>query len=274
MKRVVPWIYKGARIILVLYAVALAALFFFQESMLFHPGLLEPNYKFQLSLPFEEQRFTAGGVELHSVLVRAKKQPARGLLLFFHGNAGDLGDWSLVGEGLAERTGYDAWVLDYPGFGKSGGKIRSEEQLHEIAKAFYLLGVQETRGSPLVVYGRSLGSAFAVRLAAENKVSGLVLESPFFSMASVAAVHVPWIPVSWLIQYPLRSDEWMPRVTAPVLVLHGARDIIVPVSSGKALAELAKQAKFVEVETAGHNDLDDHDEYWAALSVFLNSLKR
>jgi len=270
MKRVGTWFFKIARILLLFYVVAIVAAFLFQSNMLFHPRVLSPDYKFQLKLPFEERRFTAGGVELHSVLVRAAGK-ARGLILFFHGNAGDLGDWSVVGEEIAAKVGFDVWVVDYPGFGKSGGKIESEAQLYEAASIFYQLGVKEAKG-PLVLYGRSLGSSFAIRLAAENKVHALVLESPFLSMQSVASGHMPWLPIGWLLRFPLRSDLWMPKVTAPLLVLHGTADLTVPLESGKTLATLAKQARFVEVEGAAHNDVSDYDLYWTELGAFLNEI--
>ncbi len=263
------WLWRILRLVLLAYLVALAGLFFFQEKLLFHPNVLQESHKFELRLAFEEKTFNVGDVRLHSVLVRAKKQPARGLLLMFHGNAGSMEGWSLAAEELAEKTGFDAWILDYPGFGKSGGSIRSEAQLHEAAKVFYELGVKEKKSGTLIVYGRSIGSGIAVRVAAENKVDGLILESPYLSIRSIAANLFPWIPVSLLLRYPLRSDEWMPKVTAPILVLHGENDTLIPIESGRELAKLNPKARFVEIPGAGHNDVGESDLYWAELGVFL-----
>jgi len=259
------------RLVLIAYAVVLALVYFFQEKLLFHPGVLPADHRFTLKLSFEERLFKVKGDELHSLLVRAPKQ-AFGLILFFHGNAGDLSNWSLVAEELAERTSFDVWILDYPGFGKSSGTVRSEEQLHEIARAFYELGQKEAKG-PLVIYGRSIGSGLAVKLAADLPIGGLVLESPYLSVRSLASELFPWLPVSLLLRYPLRSDEWMPKVSASTLVLHGARDTVIPIESGRALHSLNVKARFLEVEGAGHNDLSEFGEYWSELGSFLRSVR-
>lgn len=275
MNRALKPAFRILRLLLVSYAVALALVYFFQEKLLFHPSVLPVEHRFGLKLRFEERLLNVKGHELHSLLVHPPAT-ARGLLLFFHGNAGDLSNWGLVAEELAERTGFEVLIMDYPGFGKSGGTVRGEEQLHEIARAFFELARKEAKG-PLVIYGRSIGSGLAVRLAADHSlsgpVSGLVLESPYLSVRSLAAELFPWLPVSLLLRYPMRSDEWMPKVSAPTLFLHGTRDSVIPIESGRALYGLSTKARFLEVEGAGHNNLSDFGEYWSELSSFLRKLR-
>lgn len=261
---------RGAALLLAGYVASLALLFGFQEKLLFHPGApLDPAYSFRLSFAFEELSLDLDGARVHSLLVKAPNP--RGLLLFFHGNAGNLANWGEVGEDLADRLGWSVLVVDYPGFGKSGGSIRSETQLHEMAKAFFALAKERAGGLPLALFGRSIGSGLATRLAAEHEVKALVLESPYLSMLSLATGMFPWVPAP-VLRYPLRSDLAMPKVEAPVLILHGDADTLIPHASGQALSRLAKGGRFVTIEGGGHNDLAAFPLYWTELKRFFGAV--
>jgi pimeloyl-ACP methyl ester carboxylesterase len=249
---------------------ALAGLYFFQETLLFHPGEpLPADFKFAVRLPFEERFVAAGPDRIHGLLVRANH--SRGLILYFHGNAGNLEDWADLAEDLARHLHWSIWMIDYPGFGKSGGKIDGEERLHRDADAVFAAASTEAGNARLVVMGRSIGTGLAVRLAALNSVSGLVLESPYYSMVSLARRYYPWAP-SFLLKYKLNSFILMPRVKAPALVLHGVHDEIIPYEEGKTLAALSPAAKFVLLENGHHNDLGHFPKYWDELGAFLGSL--
>jgi pimeloyl-ACP methyl ester carboxylesterase len=265
--KIVRALKRGAALLLAGYLASLALLFGFQEKLLFHPGApLDPAYSFRLSLPFEELRLELGDARVHSLLVKARNP--RGLLLYFHGNAGNLANWGEVGEDLADRLGWSVLVVDYPGFGKSEGSIRSEAQLHEMAKAFLALAKEKAGGLPLALFGRSIGSGLATRLAAEHEVKALVLESPYLSMLSLATEMFPWVP-GFVLRYPLRSDLAMGQVKAPVLILHGDQDELIPHASGLALSKLVENGRFVTIEGGRHNDLGGSEFYWAELKAFL-----
>jgi pimeloyl-ACP methyl ester carboxylesterase len=259
-------------LLVALIPMAFALLYFFQEALLFHPGTALPaDYRFAVRLPFEERTVTEGPDPIHGLLVKAER--SRGLILFFHGNAGNLEDWAEHAEDLARHLHWSIWIIDYPGFGKSGGEIRGEARLHADADAVFAAAKKEAGGEPFVVMGRSVGTGLAVRLAALNPVSGLVLESPYYSMVHLAQRYYPWAP-TFLLKYPLNSFMWMPRVQAPILVLHGKRDELIPVEEGKALAALSKNAKLVLFEQGHHNDLNQFPNYWEELGIFLDSLKK
>jgi len=183
--------------------------------------------------------------------------PPRGekpVILYFHGNGGALA-WR--GERLHSLTadGNGLVALSYRGYGGSSGRP-TETGIMEDARAAYTFAAARYPAGRIVLWGELLGSGVAVALAAEKPVARVVLESPFTSIADVASSIYWFLPVRWLIKDPFRSDLRIAKVTAPVLVLHGERDNVVPIALGERLYGLINAPKrFVRFPTAGHNDL-------------------
>jgi uncharacterized protein len=186
--------------------------------------------------------------------------PPRGdrpVVIYFPGN----------GELIASRTArYRALVADgvgviavsYRGYGGSTG-IPTEPGLHRDAAAAYAFAVARYKPDRIVPWGHSLGTGVAVKLAAENPVGKLILEAPYSSTADVAIARYPFAPVRWLMKDQYHSDEWIGAVKAPILVMHGARDGVIPVRFSKRLFALAHQPKrFILYDKGRHNDLDDY----------------
>jgi fermentation-respiration switch protein FrsA (DUF1100 family) len=183
--------------------------------------------------------------------------PPRGdrpVWLYFHGNGGSLRyrvdrfrELTATGDGLV--------ALSYRGYGGSTGRP-SEQGLIDDARAAYDFAIKRYPADRIVLWGESLGSGVAVALAAERKVTRIVLEAPFLSAVDVAAGVYPYLPVRWLMKDQFRSDLRVAKVTAPVLILHGDRDAVVPIASGQLLYKLITAPKrFVRVAGAGHEDL-------------------
>jgi len=170
--------------------------------------------------------------------------------------------------------GYHVYVLDYRGYGKSRGK-RSENKMHKDAEFCYDHITKLHPDLPIVVYGRSLGSGFAVRLAALKKPQKLVLETPFTSLVDVATFYFPFIPNTFLVRFRLRSDKWIERVEAPVAVFHGTKDRIVPYKLGLRLFNFGKNAeRDIEMTTlvgGKHNNLNTFPLFRERLAAFLNA---
>ena len=176
------------------------------------------------------------------------------VFLYFHGNGGSL-RWreERFHDLIADGSGLVA--LSYRGYGGSSGHP-TEKGLIEDAKAAYAFSVARYPAERLVLWGESLGSALALTLAAENLVGRLVLEAPFTSAVDVGAQHYWFVPVRLFMKDQFRSDLRAGKVTAPVLVVHGENDAIVPITLGKRLCTLIQAPKrFVSVAGAGHNDL-------------------
>lgn len=198
---------------------------------------------------------SADGTRLIVWQVPPKKD--RPVFLYFHGNGGSLRyrvprfeNLTVDGSGLV--------ALSYRGYGGSGGSP-SEEGLLADADAAYAYARAQYPAAKLVVWGESLGSGVAVALATKNKVDALILEAPYTSTADIAFAAYPFIPVSLLMKDQFRSDARIGKVNAPLLVLHGMRDNIIPIAYGRRLFELAPEPKqFVQLPLGEHENLDAH----------------
>ena len=196
--------------------------------------------------PFED--LTIGG--LHGWWVPATA-PTIGQVLLFHGNAGNIGD-RVPHIALLTAAGFDVLAFDYRGYGRSAGRP-SERGTYEDARA--AREVLMSRDPERVVYlGESLGGAIALELAIHHPPAALILQSTFTSIQAMARLHYPFIPRA-LVPDAYPSLRIIPRLRAPLLVLHGARDDIVPLMDGEELHRVAPEPKRIEVLDAGHNDM-------------------
>jgi pimeloyl-ACP methyl ester carboxylesterase len=193
--------------------------------------------------PYED--VTIGG--LHGWWVPATA-PAIGQVLLFHGNAGNIGD-RVPHIALLTAAGLDVLAFDYRGYGRSAGRP-SEHGTYEDARA-----ARDALGPGLTIYlGESLGGAIALELASHRPPDGLILQSTFTSIQAMARLHYPFIPRA-LVPDAYPSLRLIPRLRAPLLILHGTRDEIVPLMDGEELFRAAPEPKRLEVLDAGHNDM-------------------
>lgn len=266
------------RIVLALYALILVVLYFYQERLIFFPETLPADFKFEFRRPFSERWIEADGTKAHGLLF--KSSAGKGVVLYFHGNAGSLASWGEVAQELSERTGFDVWMIDYPGYGKSPGPLKNETQLQELAEAFWEAVLKEYPAPSLkIIFGRSVGTGIAVGLVSrhQDQADGLVLESPYRSLAAVAAGAVKWVPsflLRILLKYQFDSESRIAAVRNPLLIFHGTNDEVIPFEQAKTLMKLVPNAKFVAVDGGHHNDLGNFDEYWAELTKWFSERSR
>lgn len=182
-------------------------------------------------------------------------QAGRPVILFFHGNGGSVA-------GRAPRFaiwmdhGFGVLAVEYPGYGGSGGSPSENSITAASEAAWNWLSDAGLKDQEIVIYGESLGSAVAVKLAAQHDARALVLEAPMYSVLSIAQSYYPYLPVKLLLRDPWLSGEHITNVRSPLLVLHGDRDTLIPIESGRALFDAASEPKeFVTVRGAGHNNL-------------------
>ena len=195
------------------------------------------------AVPYEDVAIGA----LHGWWVPATA-PTIGQVLLFHGNAGNIGD-RVPHITLLSAAGFDVLAFDYRGYGRSAGRP-SEQATYEDARA-----ARDALGPGRTIYlGESLGGAIALELAVHHPPAGLILQSTFTSIRGMARKHYPIVPRA-LVPDAYPSLDLIPRLRAPLLVLHGSRDEIVPLMDGEALYEAAPEPKRIEVLDAGHNDM-------------------
>lgn len=207
----------------------------------------------------EEEVFltTADSLRLHGWFFPASEPQAT--LLFFHGNAGNISGRLFKAKGWVER-GISVFLIDYRGYGKSEGKIEKGIDLLADARGA-LEWLEKEKGTPperIILYGESIGSYPAITLAGEKRFAGLVLEAPFTTLLELARVHYGWIPEVLLKNFPMKNEDAIPKVKAPVFILHGDQDEVAPVKFGERLYELAPSPKeFYVVRGGRHNDLPE-----------------
>lgn len=237
------------------YLLVCAGLFAFQRSLLYMP---QPA---RVDVP--GMRLAVPGAELQVSMRLLQGAPA---LLYFGGNAEDVsGTWA---ELAAQFPGRSLYLMHYRGYGHSTGSP-SESDLHADARALYqhVQQAQGGEGADIAVMGRSLGSGVAVRLAAEQRVSHLVLVTPYDSMAAVAAAHFPWFPVRWLMRDVFDSAALAPGITAPTTVITAEHDEVIPRARTDALVNRFAPglARVVLMAGARHNNVSAGEAFRRAL---------
>jgi fermentation-respiration switch protein FrsA (DUF1100 family) len=236
------------------YAALLGLMYVAQRSLQYFPDTVRVAPA-EAGLPQAEEVVldTRDGEKV--IVWHAAPREGRPVILYFQGNGAGLRHRAhMFAKMVAEGAGVVA--LSYRGYGGSTGSP-TEDGLIDDARAAYDFAVARYPAERIVLWGESLGSGVAVALAAEKAVARVALQAPFSSAADVGAAHYPYLPVRWLMKDQFRSDERIARVTAPVLIVHGERDGVVPIRFGERLHELVKSPKqFVRLAGADHNDLD------------------
>lgn len=243
---------------LVLYLASLALLYVKQRELLYPRDPARANIA-AANLPGVEEvpLTTADGERLIAWVVPPRA--GKPILLFFHGNAGNFARPNRQARFRAlTEDGTGLFAVNYRGYGGSSG-TPSEEGLQLDARAAYDAAVSRFGVDRLAGYGESLGTGVVLKLAAERPLTAVILEAPYLSTAAVAQLVYPFVPIGWLMKDQFRSDAVIGRVTAPLLVLHGGRDGVIPFAQGQALYEMANMPKrFVRFPTGGHEDLPAH----------------
>lgn len=205
-----------------LYALVCAILYFAQERIIFHPDKLAEDYVFHEG---EEVEIKVGdGIFLNCLWM--KEPSSKGVILYLHGNRGSNRRCYHQAQTMA-GNGYDIFMPDYRGFGKSDGKITSEAQLFsdvQTAYDFLKLRYAEDR---IVVVGYSIGSGMASYLAANNHPQQLVLLAPYTSVTDLKNSRAPFLP-DFLLKYPLRNLDFLQKISFPVTLFHGKMDAVIP----------------------------------------------
>ena len=249
---------------------ALVALLALQERrLIFFPTRTLAGEPAELGLRAEELSISAAdGVTLHGWWIEG---PGDRVLIWYHGNAGNVGDRLHNARWFVDRLGVDVVLVDYRGYGQSGG-TPDEAGVYLDGMAVYdAVAARSVRAEDVVLFGRSLGGAVAIETALRRPAGALVLESVFRSVRALAREHYWFVP-SAVIRTRMDNESKIGRVEVPTLVLHGDRDAIVPISHGRRLHELAaRPAGFHVIEGAGHNDtwLVGGEPYADAWKAFL-----
>ncbi len=266
---------KFLLLIAVAYGVLVAFVYLMQGRLLYLPNL--PGRALTASptdvgISYEDVSIdTADGVTLHGWFIDGRSER---VLLFFHGNAGNISH-RLDSIRQFHALGLNVLIVDYRGYGQSGGKA-TEKGLYRDADAAWRYLTEDRGVSPgdIVIFGRSLGASVASRLAARQQPLALIVESSFTSVPDVAREIYPWLPVRWLSRLNHATGEHVQEVHCPVLVVHSRDDEIIPFHHGEAIFEAANEPRVLLPLRGTHNDafLRDERVYLEGLAGFLKNL--
>lgn len=268
----------------VLYVAVLAMLYFFQERLIFFPSKLEPNHDFSFDQPFEEIRLDADGTWIGGLKFLAQsrdggqiycdardgngeRKAKNGAAIFFHGNAGNLQGWGGYARFFTD-LGYDFYLFDYRGYGKSGGEISSQEQLYADADVMMQVVLREYDAGEVTALGYSVGSGLAARTAQKYGAKRLVLIAPYFSLEELAREKMPFVP-KFLIKYKIPTFEFVGGFGGPVTIFHGEHDELIGVDNSRRLLKFLKPGDKIYELNAGHNDILGLSELWEKLAQRL-----
>jgi uncharacterized protein len=261
-------VWKWARIIVPIYIACGIALYYFQETFLFHPKSLPPDHVYTFSQPYKEVNIPVSDEKnIGIVQFTVPDSVRKGVVLYFHGNRRNIERYAPFAIHFT-RNNYEVWMIDYPGFGKSTGN-RTEQIMYADAQEFYKLAKAKFSEDSIILYGKSMGTGLATYIASRYDCKQLILETPYYSIDALMRRYAFMYPVSWLSKYHFPTYEYFENVDAPITMLHGTDDWIIPFKHSKWLQKLKPGVKLVAIEDGSHNDLNKFPLFQATLDSLL-----
>lgn len=240
-----------------------------QDKFIFKPEKLSADFQFKYEAPFKEINFDVSpGVRINGL--HFFRKDSKGLILYFHGNTRSIKGWAKYARDFY-RYDYDVVLVDYRGFGKSTGK-RNEQDMMQDMQFVYEKLTAEYGENNLIIYGRSLGSGFAAKLAADNSPRYLILDAPYYNFKKVLERFLPFLPWQLVLRYQLRTDKWIKNVKCSIYIIHGTKDWLIPIRHSEALQKLSpRKITLIRIHGGGHNNLTKFDEYHNFIRDILKS---
>ena len=266
-------VFRWVKVFLLVYCIVGIAWYYGQDHLLLRPVPMDAKEAYSFTQPFTELNLRYDAATRLNIVQfpatdRPADSPAKGVILYFHGNGYNIAHFGAHAGDITSK-GYELWIMDYPGFGKSTGS-RTEKELYAYSLVFYKLARSRWKPSQIVLYGRSFGTGLAAQLASVRDCRRLILESPYYSMTSVFRRYLFLYPVGMMLHYHLPTNEYLPAVTAPITIFHGDADGTIPYSNSERLKPLLKPGdEYVTIHGAGHNDLRDFPAFTEKLDSVI-----
>ncbi|NQZ43502.1 MAG: alpha/beta fold hydrolase [Flavobacteriaceae bacterium] len=264
-----PWLYITI-LIAAVYVLLSLLLYFLQDYFLFKPEKLTADFQFH----YDNQETEEYNIETRDGAVinglRFKAKDPKGVVFYLKGNSKSIKGWGKFAVDFT-RHGYDVIMVDYRGFGKSTGR-RTQKAVKRDMQLIYNKIKDKVAEKYIILYGRSLGSGFATKLASMNDPRMLILDAPYYSLSKVAKKYIPFMPLSLLIKFPMPTYKWMKYVKCPIHIIHGTDDKLIPYKTSVKLSRI--QPKTTTLHTViggGHKNLNTFESYHQMLSDIVHS---
>jgi len=264
-------IFRWIKVIVLLYSMIGIALFYLQEKFLFHPVAINRNVSWKFDVPFEEVDIPMNETDtVNLVKFFPNDSTPKGVVLYYHGNKENIGRYAKFAK-LFTKHGYEVWMEDYPGFGKSVGE-RNEKQLYEEAVQVYKLAASQYHADSIIIYGKSFGTGIAAYTAAAGNAKRLILETPYYSIPALFSCYAPVYPNERMSVYKIPVNEYLAGIKYPVTIFHGTDDGVIPYRCAKRLKEVLKHKdEFITIEGGNHHNLNEYPLFQKKMdSLLLN----
>ncbi len=257
-------------IVFVAYLVISVLLYFFQDFLLFKPEKLPKDFQFYYdNQEIEEYNLeTRDGATINGLRFKCKNP--KGVVFYLKGNSKSIKGWGKFAVDFT-RHNYDVLMVDYRGFGKSTGR-RSQKAIKRDMQEVYNKIKEKIPETHIILYGRSLGSGFATKLASMNNPRMLILDAPYYSLSKVAKKFIPFMPLSLLIKFPMPTYKWLKYVNCPIHIIHGTDDRLIPYKTSVKLSKIKpKQTRLYTVIGGGHKNLNTFESYHKMLDEIITT---
>jgi alpha-beta hydrolase superfamily lysophospholipase len=261
-------IFRWIKGLVITYCVIGLAAYLLQDHIIIQPLKLTSDYKFNFDFPHKELNIPYNhNTNINIVQFTPKDTVAKGVVLYFHGNKNNIYRYRRFVPYFT-KWGYEVWMIDYPGFGKSTGKF-TEDLVYKWSLMMYEMARKKFTAQQIVIYGKSLGTGIAAQLASVTECKKLILETPYYSMTSLAEHYLWMYPISRMLHYRLPTNNYLLKVTEPVTVFHGTEDELIPYSNAIRLKSvLKKEDEFITIPGGTHRNLNN----FPAMNKKLDSL--
>ncbi|MBT8181742.1 MAG: lysophospholipase [Eudoraea sp.] len=261
------WVYIVFLIVLI-YIVISTLLYFLQDYLMFKPEKLPKDFLFE----YEHQEIEEYNVETRDGAIlnglRFKAQNPKGIVFYLKGNSKSIKGWGKFAVDFT-RHGYDVLMVDYRGFGKSTGR-RTQKAIKRDMQVIYNKIKENVDEKYIILYGRSLGSGFAAKLASMNNPRMLILDAPYYSLSKVAKKYIPFMPLSLLLKFPMPTYKWLQYVNCPIHIIHGTDDRLIPYRTSVKLSKIKPSlTTLYTVIGGGHKNLNTFESYHKMLGEII-----
>ncbi len=257
-------------LILGAYIMVSVLLYYLQDYFLFKPEKLPKDFNFY----YENQSVSEYNLETRDGAIinglHFSVEKPLGVVLYLKGNSKSIKGWGKFAVDFT-RNNYDVIMVDYRGFGKSTGK-RSQKAIKHDLQFIYNEIREKVSEKYIIIYGRSLGSGFATKLASMNNPKMLILDAPYYSLTKVTGRYMPFMPLSIILKYPMPTYKWLKYVKCPIHIIHGTKDKLIPFGSSVKLSQVnQKLTRLHPIIGGGHKNLNNFESYHKILTEIIKS---
>lgn len=259
--------FRVLKLALLIYAIGGIVIYYFQDKIFYHPEKLPASYSYKFDQPYKEVNIPYNKKSTINIIQFQTDQQPRGVVIYFHGNRQHIAHYAGYAKNFT-AYGYEVWMFDYPGFGKSTGDF-NEQMIYNWSLIVYKLARASYQPSQIIIYGKSLGTGFATQLASIRDCKQLLLETPYYKLPYLLQHYLPMYPEN-ILKMQVPTGEYIKNVTAPITIFQGTSDWTVTEGNTNKLKPLLKSTDTIILIPGGkHNNLPAFDAYKQQLEKLL-----